>query len=219
MIKNLIFDFDGVIVDSEILASRAFFNYLTNKGHKLTEEDLYRYAGMKTAKVIDVLSKKYKINDKKKFSNDILNLVSQVYSKDLQLIDGFRNFLLSSNRNHFIGSNSNKERIIEGLSIVGLSNDFSNNKIYSFDMVKNPKPDPDVYLKVIDDNNLKINETLIIEDSGIGVKAGYLAGPKVFGLTAGKHWYSNRDKNELYNNGAISVFDDYQTLSKAIEEL
>ena len=86
-------------------------------------------------------------------------------------------------------------------------------------MVKNPKPDPDVYLKVIDDNNLKINETLIIEDSGIGVKAGYLAGPKVFGLTAGKHWYSNRDKNELYNNGAISVFDDYQTLSKAIEEL
>ena len=81
MIKNLIFDFDGVIVDSEILASRAFFNYLTNKGHKLTEEDLYRYAGMKTAKVIDVLSKKYKINDKKKFSNDILNLVSQVYSK------------------------------------------------------------------------------------------------------------------------------------------
>ena len=48
MIKNIIFDFDGVIVDSEILASRAFTKYLNNKGHKVKEEDLYSYAGMKT---------------------------------------------------------------------------------------------------------------------------------------------------------------------------
>ena len=54
---------------------------------------------MKTAKVIDVLQK-YKINDKK-FSNDILNLVSQVYSKDLQLIDGFRNFLFKFKQKSF----------------------------------------------------------------------------------------------------------------------
>ena len=219
MIKNIIFDFDGVIVDSEILVSKAFATYLKDRGHEVKEEDFYYYAGMKTIKVIDILSKKYNIENKEKFSLDMFELVSKVYSKDLKLIEGFKNFVSNSKRNHFIGSNSNKDRIIKGLKIVGLSLDFPNNKIYSFDMVKNPKPDPDVYLKVIHDNHLKINETIIIEDSGIGVKAGYMAGPKVYGLTAGQHWYSNRDKNELYDNGALRVFDDYQKLSKAIKEL
>ena len=219
MIKNIIFDFDGVIVDSEILASRAFTKYLNNKGHKVKEEDLYSYAGMKTMQVIDELSNKYNIYDKKKFTYDVSELVSQVYNSDLMLVEGFENFISHSNRNHFIGSNSNKDRIIAGLKIVGLSKYFRNEKIYSFDMVQYPKPDPAIYLKVIHENNLKLEETIIVEDSGIGVKAGYMAGAKVYGLTAGKHWYSNRNKKELYDNGAINVFDNYQTLSRVIEEI
>ena len=62
-------------------------------------------------------------------------------------------------------------------------------------------------------------DIIIIEDSAIGVKAGFEAGVKVLGLTAGKHWYINRDKNELYKNGASNVFDSYENLSKVIEEL
>ena len=219
MIKNIIFDFDGVIVDSEILASKAFTLYLTSKGYKVKEEDFYTYAGMKTLQVIDILTEKYQINQKDQFSNDIFLLVSQVYSNDLKLVKGFKNFISHSKRNHFIGSNSNKDRIIEGLKTVGISNEFLENTIYSFDMVKNPKPDPDIYLKVINDNNLESEETIIIEDSAIGVKAGFEAGVKVYGLTAGKHWYINRDKNELYINGATDVFDSYENLSKVIEEL
>ena len=219
MIKNIIFDFDGVIVDSEILASRAFATYLNNKGYKINEQDFYIYAGMKTVQVIDILSEKYNISDKEKFSLDIFQIVSNIYSNDLKLVDGVSNFILNSKRNHFIGSNSNKDRIINGLEIVGLSADFSKDKIYSFDMVKNPKPDPDVYLKVISENNLMLNETIVIEDSGIGAKAGSSAGLKVFGITAGKHWHSNRDKNELYDNGVLSVFSDYESLGKAVEEI
>ena len=219
MIKNIIFDFDGVIVDSEILASKAFFTYLNNKGHNLREEDFYGYAGMKTLQVIDILSKKYQIIQKEKFSSDIFEIVSQIYSNNLEPVKGFENFIKNSKRNHFIGSNSNKDRIIKGLKIVGFSNYFSNDKIFSFDMVKNPKPKPDIYLKVINENKLRLEETIIIEDSAIGVKAGYLAGIKVYGLTAGKHWHLNRDKNELYDNGALEIFDDYQSLRYAIEEL
>ena len=219
MIKNIIFDFDGVIVDSEILASRAFTIYLNKRAHGVKEQDFYSFAGMKTVQVIDLISKKYGIDNKEKFSLDIFKIISNIFTKDLKLVEGFKNFILNSSRNHFIGSNSNKARIIEGLKIVNLSKYFSDDQIYSFDMVKNPKPDPDIYLKVIHENNLNINETIIIEDSVVGVKAGYMAGPKVFGLTAGKHWYSNREKNELYDSGAFSVFDNYQTLSKAIKEL
>ena len=105
------------------------------------------------------------------------------------------------------------------MKIVGLDKTFLSDQIYSFDMVKRPKPDPDIYLKILNDNSLDREETVIIEDSGVGVKAATAAKVRVFGLTAGKHWHSNREKNELFDNGAMNVFSDYESLGKAIEEL
>ena len=219
MIKNIIFDFDGVIVDSEVLASKAFSKYFSKFDKSIKEEQFYKYAGKKTVEVIDLLSAKYKIENKEKFTNEIFDIVSEVYSKDLKLVDGAKDYISKSDRNHFIGSNSNKDRILDGLKIVGLDKFFLSDQVYSFDMVKRPKPDPDIYLKVLNDNSLNREESVIIEDSGVGVKAATAAGVRVFGLTAGKHWHSNRDKNELFDNGALNVFSDYESLGKAIEEL
>ena len=219
MIKNIIFDFDGVVVDSEVLASKAFSKYFSKFDKSIKEEQFYKYAGKKTVEVIDLLSSKYNIKNKEKFTNEIFDIVSEVYSKDLKLVDGAKDYISKSERNHFIGSNSNKDRILDGLKLVDLDEFFLSDQVYSFDMVKRPKPDPDIYLKVLKDNSLNIEETVIIEDSGVGVKAATAAGVRVFGLTAGKHWHSNRDKNELFDNGALNVFSDYESLGKAIEEL
>ena len=219
MIKSIIFDFDGVVVDSEVLASKAFSKYLSKFDKSIKEEQFYKYAGKKTVEVIDLLSSKYKIENKEKFTNEIFDIVSEVYSKDLKLVHGAKDYISKSDRNHFIGSNSNKDRILDGLKLVGLDKFFLSDQVYSFDMVKRPKPDPDIYLKVVNDNSLNIEETVIIEDSGVGVKAATAAKIRVFGLTAGKHWHSNRDTNELFDNGALNVFSDYESLGKAIEEL
>tara|TARA_B100001559_G_scaffold95623_1_gene80009 strand:+ start:1177 stop:1836 length:660 start_codon:yes stop_codon:yes gene_type:complete len=219
MIKNIIFDFDGVIVDSEVLASKAFAKYFSKFDRSIKEEQFYKYAGKKTVEVIDLLSAKYKIENKETFTNEIFDIVAEVYSRDLKLVDGAKDYISKSNRDHFIGSNSNKDRIMDGLKLVDLDKIFLSDHVYSFDMVERPKPDPDIYLKVLNDNSLNIQETIIIEDSGVGVKAASSAGVRVFGLTAGKHWHSNRDKNELFDNGALNVFSDYESLGKAIEEL
>ncbi len=219
MIKNIIFDFDGVIVDSEVLASKAFAKYFKKFGYSFKEEQFYKYAGNKTVEVINLLSAKYNIENKKKFTNEIFEIVSEVYSKDLKLVHGVKEYISKSDRNHYIGSNSNKDRILDGLKIVGLDKAFLRNQVYSFDMVEKPKPNPDIYLKILDDNSLNREETIIIEDSGVGVKAATSAGVRVFGLTAGKHWHTNRNNNELFDNGALNVFSDYKSLSEAIEEL
>ena len=219
MIKNIIFDFDGVIVDSEVLASKAFAKYFSKFDRSIKEEQFYKYAGKKTVEVIDLLSAKYKIENKETFTNEIFDIVAEVYSRDLKLVDGAKDYISKSNRDHFIGSNSNKDRIMDGLKLVDLDKIFLSDHVYSFDMVERPKPDPDIYLKVLNDNSLNIQETIIIEDSGVGVKAATSAGVRVFGLTAGKHWHSNRDKNELFDNGALNVFSDYESLGRAIEEL
>ena len=98
-----------------------------------------------------------------------------------------------------------KERILIGLKKVNFESYFKEDKIFSFDMVSNPKPEPDVYLKVIETYKLNKDETIIIEDSAVGVTAGVKAGVKVIGFTAGGHWHENRDEKELLEAGAIFI--------------
>jgi HAD superfamily hydrolase (TIGR01509 family) len=217
MIKNIIFDFDGVLVDSEILIAKAFAKYIQNFGQEVDEKEFASYAGKKTVQVIDILSKKYSIKDKEKFFRDIMDIASNIYKKELTTVKGAYDFVSNLKLNMFIGSNSMKERIIEGLQRVKLDKYFQPKKVYSFDQVDNPKPDPDVYLKAIQDNNLIKTETIIIEDSAVGVMAGVAANIKVIGLTAGGHWHEKRDEKELLEAGAFAVTNDYKKVFKLIE--
>tara|TARA_B100001029_G_C15035109_1_gene439605 strand:- start:882 stop:1541 length:660 start_codon:yes stop_codon:yes gene_type:complete len=218
MIKNIIFDFDGVLVDSEILAAKAFSRYMIRFGVDISEKEFANFAGNKTVNVVEILSKKYSINDKKKFYNDIMNIAYNIYKNELTIINGAYNFINNKKLNIFIGSNSTKNRIIDGLQKVKLDKFFKPEQVYSFDLVKNPKPYPDIYLKVVKDNNLNKDETIIIEDSVIGIKAAVNAGVKVIGFTAGGHWHENRDEKELLAAGAIFVTNDYNKIDKIIEQ-
>ena len=72
MIKNIIFDFDGVIVDSEVLVSKAFSKYFKKFGHSFKEEQFYKYAGNKTVEVISKLASRFQIEDENTFYKDKL---------------------------------------------------------------------------------------------------------------------------------------------------
>ena len=219
MIKNIIFDFDGVLVDSEILVAKAFSKYMQELGIKTNEKEFANLAGKKTVEVIDILSEKYSLKDKQKFFDDIMNIASNIYKKELKTVVGVEEFLKKSKHNLYIGSNSMKNRILDGLKRVGLEKYFNPNHIYSFDLVDNPKPHPDIYLKAVSDNNLIIDETIIIEDSVVGVNAGKNANIKVIGLTAGGHWHTDRDEKELINAGAIATANNFNKIEEIIESL
>ena len=217
MIKNIIFDFDGVLVDSEILVAKAFVKYMKNFGIKLDEKEFANFAGKKTVQVIDILSQKYSIKDQQKFSTDIKDISLNIYKNELTTVEGAYEFVSKTKLNLYIGSNSVKDRIIDGLQTVELNKYFKPEQVYSFDLVEKPKPSPDVYLKAIKDNNLNKKHTIIIEDSKVGVKAGVSAGVKVIGLTAGGHWHDTRDEKDLLEAGAIAVTNNYKKIKEIIE--
>ena len=219
MIKNIIFDFDGVLVDSETIVLKAFSKYMQECRIKINEKELANLIGKPTVVVIDILSEKYSPEVKKKFSDDIMNIASNIYKKELKKIVGVEEFLEKSKHNLYIGSNSLKDRILDGLKRVGLEKYFNSNQIYSLDLVDNPKPHPDIYLKAVSDNDLIIDETIIIEDSVVGVQAGQDANVKVIGLTAGGHWCRDRDEKELTNAGAIAIASNYNKIQEIIESL
>mgnify|MGYP003334723116 CR=1 FL=1 len=78
MIKNIIFDFDGVLVDSETIILKAFSKYMQECGIKTNEKEFANLVGKPTVEVIDILSEKYSPEDKKKFSDDIMNIASNI---------------------------------------------------------------------------------------------------------------------------------------------
>ncbi|MBT4644979.1 MAG: HAD family phosphatase [Pelagibacteraceae bacterium] len=217
MIKNIIFDFDGVLVDSEILVAKAFAKYMLNFGIEINEKEFAHFAGKKTFEVIEILSEKYSIKNQQKFFDDIMEIASNIYKKELTLVQGAHNFVSNANQKLFIGSNSIKNRILDGLYRVKLNQYFKADQVYSFDLVENPKPHPDIYLKAIEDNNLQKDETIIIEDSSVGVRAGVSSGVKVIGITAGGHWHEQRDDKELLEAGAIAVTNNYNKIEKIIQ--
>lgn len=219
MIKNIIFDFDGVLVDSEMLVAKSFSKYLANLHIHFTEKDFSIYAGKKTVQVIDELSNKFNISNKKKFFEDIMEIANNIYSQELVAIMGAKEFINQNNFNFFIGSNSIKKRILFGLKKVKFDKFFDENKIFAFDMVQEPKPHPDVYLAAIKMHNLNKEETLIIEDSSVGVHAGVAAGVRVVGLTAGGHWHEERSTKELSDAGAYIIATSYKSLLEEISNL
>ena len=141
-----------------------------------------------------------------------MKIASDIYSKELTTVKGAFEYVKNSKRKLFIGSNSFKSRILDGLERVQLNKFFEENQVFSFDMVQKPKPYPDIYLKVVHQHNLKKEETVIIEDSSVGVKAGVAAKIKVIGLIAGGHWYEGRSEEELINSGAFTVIKEFKYL-------
>ena len=219
MIKNIIFDFDGVLVDSEILVAKAMEKYLAGRKIKFEEKEFSKYAGKKTIQVISELSSLFNISDKESFFNDIMSLANDLYSNELEVVFGLNHFLENTNHNRFIGSNNGKERILRGLKKVGIDNYFNEDSISSFDLVGKPKPEPDLYQRLMDIANLDKKETMIIEDSAIGIQAGVATGVKVIGLTAGKHWYKDRSDQELLDAGAYAVVKNYKDMLLLINKL
>ena len=181
MVKNIIFDFDGVLVESEILVAKAIKECLIGRKIKFEEKEFSKFAGKKTFQVVSELSSLFNIPDKQSFFNDIMSLANDLFSKELEVVFGVNYFLENTNHNRFIGSNSNKERITRGLKKVGINSYFKDDSISSFDLVGKSKPEPDVYQRLIDIANLNKKETIIIEDSAVGIQAGVSTGVKVIG--------------------------------------
>ena len=219
MIKNIIFDFDGVLVDSEVLVARSLSIYLAERNIEFKEKEFSKLAGKKTTQIISELSSLFNIKDEQSFFNDIMIIAENLYVDKLQPVSGVENFLKKTNFRNLIGSNNIKNRIIDGLKKIKLKNYFPDDSIFSFDLVGRSKPEPDIHLKAIKDLEINRNETIIIEDSAIGIQAGVAAGIKVIGLTAGGHWYEDRSNKELFDAGAYDVVKNYQDMLLLINKL
>ncbi|MBL0061875.1 MAG: HAD family phosphatase [bacterium] len=177
----LIFDCDGVLVDSEWLVARIEVETRAEFGQQITiEEYIRRYVGLSTRSPEYLESLK---GMPPEFRDIMKERVERAFHEELEAIPGIAEVLEHlKHRPKAIASSSSPHEIEMMLVHVG----FKGN-IFSVSMVARPKPAPDVYLHAAEQNNVLPSQCLVIEDSVVGATAALTAGMTVWGFVGGRH--------------------------------
>jgi HAD superfamily hydrolase (TIGR01509 family) len=197
MIKAILMDFNGVIINDEPIQMRAYQEILKGEGIDLTEEDYYSALGMDDRRFVEAALKRANrdINDDKvgEITRGKTQKWREIVEKDLPLFDGIRNFVEKMSREFALGivSMANADEIGWVLEQAGLNDHFS--IVVSSKDVKSCKPDPECYrtgFRMLDAvrtayGHLPIThrECLVIEDSPPGIQSAVAAGLPALGVT------------------------------------
>lgn len=208
----IIFDCDGVLIDSELLANRSEVEFLKTFGIEFALDDyMNRFVGKNTKDVLKGIELLHGV----KLSENDWKLVDEntfkVFQTELKSTTGIFELLASTEKSKCVASSSSIERLDLTLNITGLLDRFSPN-IFSAEQVDRGKPAPDLFLFAADRMQVHPNRCVVIEDSLTGVRAGVAAGMTVLGYTGGSHIQPGHDA-KLLAEGAIEVFSQMSQIS------
>jgi HAD superfamily hydrolase (TIGR01509 family) len=182
----LIFDCDGVLVDSETLSCRIDAEILTECGVSYTAEEVARdFTGVSVKDQITRIESERGIRLPDDFTERLNRTLFQRFETDLKPIEGVRDAILSLPFPRCVASSSVPERIALSLRVTGLLKLFDN--VFSSTQVARGKPAPDLFLHAASRMNTLPEECLVIEDSIAGVQAARAAGMRVIGFVGGSH--------------------------------
>ena len=210
MIKGIIYDFDGVIADSEALANAVLAEFVTGLGLPTTLQDSYdRYMGKRASEIVAEVESSLGRKLAATFSDDFRDATLARFRIELKEVAGASAFIRRHARlAHCIASSSSAERLRVSLDAIGLSDDFAD-RVFSADLVPRGKPNPDIFLYAADRIAVAPEHCLVIEDSRSGVLAGVAAGMTVLGLCAGAH-IQNGHAERLKEAGATHVVASWE---------
>jgi HAD superfamily hydrolase (TIGR01549 family) len=199
----LIFDFDGVIADSEAIAI-LFWRNRHGLGHPTLDQSLTRYAGSRWDEVIAEIEVAIGKPLPSDFSGQLKLATLDRFRTDLKEVSGATNFIRRfSHIPRCIASSSSIDRLQLCLSVLELEAEFGNH-VFSADMVARGKPHPDIFLFAAAKLGVSPNECLVIEDSAGGIRAAVAAGMTAIGLCAASHIREGHDA-KLRDAGAVHL--------------
>ena len=188
MKQLIIFDFDGVIADSEVLANTVLAEVISELGVPTTLDDALRlYMGKRFQEVIASIEAAVGRSLPAHFSDDFQQRTLSRFRKDLRIVEGARDFIEAfPDMPRCIASSSSSDRLALCLDVLSLTNFFGSN-VFSASQVERGKPHPDIFLHAAKTMAVDPARCIVIEDSVSGVQAGVAAGMTVVGLLAASH--------------------------------
>lgn len=210
-IKLVIFDCDGVLVDSELLASQADVAALQDCGAQVDLADVLRnFTGKGIAEITAIARTRYGVRDSTAFLQAKQRHTFALFRSSLRPVDGITTLLenLRQRGQAFcVASNSPRNRLELTLRTVGLLSLFGL-RFYSADEVARGKPAPDLFLYAAKQNQACPDECVVIEDSPTGIRAAKAAGMYCAAFTGTNH-LGNIWIEQLLAAGADETFANF----------
>ena len=215
-IGHIIFDCDGVLVDSEPLSMRVDVEILAENGVVMSEHEAHaRFVGKTFAAMIEEVEREFGVRFPPDASAQKDRRLLKLYERQLQVVDGVAAALRNIGRQIYsVASNSPAERVAASLRIAGLTPYFGD-RITTFEHVARPKPEPDVFIEAARRAGFRPQDCMVIEDSVTGVTAAHAAGCVVVGFT-GTHPERDEHAVRLLSAGGRSAFSHMDALPNLV---
>lgn len=176
MIKCIIFDCDGTLVDSEHLCNLGLEIKLRDYDVESSAmEMMKRYRGVKLSTILQTIELEHQIKLKDNFVSSYRTLVDELFEKKLKPCEGVVEALAKIDLPMCVASSGPLEKINRALSVSGLLEHF-NGKIFSSYEVGSWKPDPGIFLHAVKEMGFQPEECAVVEDSLVGISAAKAAG-------------------------------------------
>lgn len=216
--KLLIFDCDGVLIESEILATQCEVKALNQLGCPVTLEEYIEFAvGYHSVEIEKNLKERFDFEIPNTFWDEMNLCQKELFEKELKTVEGVRGVLQTINIPKCVASNSNAERLHRTLKITKLFSFFEGN-IFSAEIVKKKKPEPDIFLYAAEKMGVNPSNCLVIEDSLAGIQAALAAKMAVFAFCGGRH-ITNRFRSKVAEAGAHQIFERMEDLPALLQQI
>ena len=205
----IIFDCDGVLVDSESIQNRLFYEMLVDISWTLGyDETVKTFIGRTMADCLEIAEQRRGLALPSDFEERLQSRTFAAFERELQPVPGVKEALNRIMAPICVASSGSLEKICKILSLTGLLPHFEN-RVFSATQVEYGKPYPDLFLFAARELGAVPAACVVIEDSLAGVKAGVAAGMTVFG------YVSSMSSDGLKEAGA-RVFSDMKALPDMI---
>ena len=187
MFDLIIFDCDGVLVDSEMIASQVLAGALAEVGLDLSAEDCRnRFTGRSFASVVTEIEEALGSALPENFLAELRKKDVEAFERDLKAIDGVRSVVESQKRPVCVASSGGMVKIRHSLTLTGLI-DLFDPHLFSAEQVQTGKPAPDLFIYAATKMRVDRSRCLVIEDSPAGIKGARAAGMTAVGFLGGSH--------------------------------
>lgn len=216
----IIFDCDGVLVDSEVIAAQVESHLLTEAGYPISTEEMgERFSGMTWKNILLEIEREASIPLSASLLERSEKLLDARLERDVKIIEGVKVALSRLTMPRCICSNSSSARLDMMLTKVGLKPYFDGHIYSAKDLgADRVKPKPDIFLHGAKQFNVSPDRVVVIEDSVHGITGARAAGMRVIGFTGASHTYPSH-ADRLTDAGAETVISRMQDLPATIEAL
>jgi HAD superfamily hydrolase (TIGR01509 family) len=214
MFKHIIFDCDGVLIDSEIVAAEVMARWMREQGMDISTEQFIQthtgktYSGIIRECMADgLLPAEFNIQAS-------TNAIETEVKTSIRPVTGVAEGLANITQPKSVVSNSGVVYIQKALNDFNIIHHFDR-RLYSSEMVAAPKPSPLVYELAVAKIELPKADILVIEDSLTGVQAAKAAGLNVWGFLGGSHILPGHG-DKMLQSGVLELVKGYEDLNEKL---